>query len=206
MSSSRFFMISVLLVSIHAAKSVYGTLLPLGEGWREQDAPAGPRATLHTNSNLTVSPWPENPYAIPLIDGFSLNVYSVTPYTQRPLPGISELQGFIQDFAENLEQAYPPPALAPKEAGQTSYSTDSFTKWQIREYLLRFTSSKAPAQLAREVARHGPPADVKALITGRKTAGSERSYPFNCLTLNVSPLAVNDKEDVPSRIAVSADT
>lgn len=205
---------SASLLFLYAVTSAHGALLPLDERWGERDAPAGPRLTQHPNSNLTISPWPEFPYALPLTDGFSLNVYSGTPYTQRPLPGIAELQGFIRDFAQNLEQAYPPPALAPREAGQTSYDTDSYTKWHVEENLIHFISSKAPtkivlaalAQLAREVARHGPPAEVRALIVGRKTPGSGREYPYNALTLSIDPLGSKDGEDGPPRIAVSADT
>ena len=168
----------------------------------------------HSNTSLYVSPWPSHRYMLPLINHFELHIIEATTYTHRPLPSVPEIQAFIRDFAQNLENAYPPPALSPREAGQWFIDTESFTRWQIKTNLPLFITSKAPisivlaalAKLTLEVARHGPPASVQGLIVGRKT-GSSRPYPYNGIVLTIDPLVKHQlgREAVDGN-AISAST
>lgn len=168
----------------------------LDEQGLEQRSASQTSTSPPVNNSLSTSSWPDRPYALPLTDDFDLNIITASSYTRRPLPAITIIQDFIRDFSENLEHACPPPALAPKEAGQSLYDTESFTRWHIVEYVLPITSQKAPtvivlaalAQLYKEVARHGPPADARALILGRKKPGLKKNSPFNSLVLAISPL------------------
>ena len=187
---------SGLLLSVCIAACAPRTWSPVDEFRISAGPSAKPRSIAPPNTNLSMSPWPDSPYGVPLTDDFDLDVYAATSYTQRPLPALLSIQDFIRDFADNLERAFPPPAFAPKKAGQSLYDTESFTKWQIAEYLLPVTSWKAPtnvvvaalAQLSVEVARHGPPAEVRAIIVGRKRPGAKKNSPFNGLGLRIDPL------------------
>ena len=166
------------------------------------------------NTSLYVSPWPSHLYVLPLFNHFELHIIEAKPYVQRPLPSVSEFQAFIYDFAQKLENAYPPPALSPKEAGEWLIDIDSYTRWQIETYLPRFISSRAPvnivlaafAQLTLEVARHGPPASVRGLIIGLQP-GSWKTYPYNAIILSIDPLAKPQvAQEAADGSAISAST
>ena len=175
--------------------------LPLGEG-------------SHSNTSLYMSPWPGHLYVLPLFNGFELHIIEAEPYIQQPLPSVAEFKAFIHDFAENLKNAYPPPELSPREAGEWFIDTNSFTRWQIETYLPRFISSKAPisivlaafAKLSIEVSRHGPPASVRGLIIGMK-AGWWKPFPYNAIKLQIDPLAKHQvKREAVDGNAISAST
>lgn len=141
-----------------------------------------------------MSPWPTHSYKLPLNRNFKLVILTAQPYTKRPSPNVLPIQNFIHDFSDNLEHAYPPPALSPKEAGQSYYDTGSFTKWGITERLVPMISKTAPSaaviaalvQIAREVAKHGPPAVVDAQIVG--PSGPMKDWPYNSIKLLITPL------------------
>jgi len=180
--------------------------------WTKRDALIEHRALLTSTTNLTMSHWPTQFYALPLGDNFKLVIFSAYSYVKRPLPKISPIQDFIRDFSDNLEHAYPPPALAPKEAGQSYYDTDSFTRWDIREWVIPILSTKAPSkiviaalvQIAREVAKHGSPALVDAIIVGPR--GSKEECGFNSLKLLITPLGKGLVGDVVNATSGFAST
>ena len=198
---------NVLLLSAHLVSSALGILPSLDHRWRERDTPAALGSLARSNASLS-SRWPREQYSLRLNDDFQLNIYPAKPYAQDPLPRVALLKDFIRDFADNLREAYPPPELAPLKAGQFYYDTESYTKWQIEEIVLPITSSKAPTtivlealkQLSLEVAKHGPPAEFKSLIAGRKKPGAGRNYPFNALKFFVEPLGGENQEDIPDAL------
>jgi len=178
--------------------------------WTRRDALFEHRALLTSTINMTMSPWPTKFYALSLGDNFKLVILTASSYVKRPLPKIAPIQDFIRDFADNLEHAYPPPALAPREAGQSHYDTDSFTRWSIREWVIPMISTMAPSriivaalmQIAREVAKHGPPALVEAVVVGPR--GSKKECSFNSLSLTITPLgkgSVGNVVDATSEFA-----
>ena len=163
----------------------------------KRDALIEHRALLTSTTNLSMSPWPTKYYALPLGDNYKLVITLARPYVKRPLPHVSTIQNFFRDFAINLEHAYPPPALAPKEAGQSYYDTDSFTRWDIRESVIPLVSTTAPSkyiiaallEIEHQVSRHGPPAFVEALLVGPR--GSKSEVGFNSIAFSMTPLERN---------------
>ncbi len=180
--------------------------------WTKRDASSEHRALLTSTTNITMSPWPTQFYALPLGENFKLVILSAYSYVKRPSPNISPIQEFIRDFADNLEHAYPPPALAPKEAGQSYYDTDSFTKWHMIEWVIPILGTAAPSkiviaalvQIAREVAKHGSPALVDAIIVGPR--GSKEECGFNSLKLLITPLGKGLVGDVVNATSGFAST
>lgn len=162
--------------------------------WTRRDASIQHRTLLPSTINITMSPWPTHRYALPLGGNFKLVILTAKPYSKRPLPNVPRIKDFIRDFSDNLEHAYPPPALTPKEAGQSFYDTDSFTKWEITEWVFPISSIPAPSgvvvgalvQIAREVAKYGPPALVEATILGPH--GTKTARAFNTMRLEIRPL------------------
>ncbi|KAL8736882.1 MAG: hypothetical protein Q9181_002248 [Wetmoreana brouardii] len=156
-----------------------------------------------SNTNHTLSlAWPRHSYTLTLVDGYFLVVYTVTPYIRLPLPLVSSLRAFIHSFADNLENAYPPPALAPKRAGQSEYDVrESFTEWQIKESL-PLPATAAPAKvviaallkLSLEVKKFGPPADLNAIIFGGGKTVFKMEKPSNMVTLEITPIRKGEGE------------
>ena len=183
-----------LFLSANLVSCAPGALQPRDERWTTRKAPHGSHSLPHSNTNLTISPWPNDHYFLPLINDYKLNIYSATPYSRRPPPRVLLLQEFIRDFADNIEHAYPPPALAPIRGGQRYYDMDSFTKWRIEEAVLPIMGTSAStelvmlalAQISLQVASHGPPAELNTLIVGQKKPG--KYYPMNSIYLSVHPL------------------
>ncbi|KAL8829602.1 MAG: hypothetical protein Q9191_001929, partial [Dirinaria sp. TL-2023a] len=196
--------LSVSILSAHLASPAPGILPLLDHQRREQSAPAAFPSTAPSNASLS-SRWPVNQYSLRLSDDFQLIIYPTKPYTQQPLPAVAPLKDFIRDFASNVKQAYPPPALAPRKAGQSCYDAESSTKWIIEELVLPITSSRAPTaivleglkQFSLQVAQHGPPAESSSLIVGRKKPGARKNYPFNALKFFIESLGSGAGQDVP---------
>lgn len=170
------------------------------------------RTMLTPTTNLTMSPWPTKLYALDLGDNYQLVIIDARPYVKRPLPNIPPIQGFFRDFATNLERAYPPPALAPREAGQSYYDTDSFTRWDVAEWVIPLLCMTAPSryiiaalvQLEREVARHGSPALLDAGIFGPH--GSKPQAGFNSIKFSITPLQKDPAGNVVDAISGFAST
>ena len=92
-------------------------------------------STSRTSANLTYSPWPPTPYDIDLPSmRYTLAIVLATRHIVRPPINILELQHFISTFADNLEEKYPPPAKAPREASSRQVDVHSYTRWTIQYY------------------------------------------------------------------------
>ncbi|KAL9596065.1 MAG: hypothetical protein Q9219_006051 [cf. Caloplaca sp. 3 TL-2023] len=161
----------------------------------ERDALTSDDPSPSTRTNLTLTPWPKQSYSLTLKKNYRLYVVSVKPFTKDPPPSIPDLQAFIHDFSLNLLDNSPPPALAPRRAGQYRYDATSLTKWDIEEYVT-VLSTLAPTEivvaaverLKLEIQKHGPPAEFGALISGTGRAT------YNILKLEITSFGVEDWE------------
>ncbi|KAL8991496.1 MAG: hypothetical protein Q9169_007856, partial [Polycauliona sp. 2 TL-2023] len=146
---------------------------------------------------LAFKPWPRSAYAVPLSSSWYLSIQA-SPYISHeglPPPTISSIQAFILRFANDIQAAYPPPALSPPEAILTEYDFDSYTEYGIRISKLRMFASLAPSavvveavrKLAAEVRKHGPPTNVDAFIK-QERGGMRPARLFNTLKLKIIPL------------------
>lgn len=88
--------------------------------------------------NLTVKyvRWPKD-YSFllvgPDISHYNARFYIISASQVFALPAIklSELQRFVRDFADSLEQGYPVPGFIPYLAKQSSIDLVTYTKWYI---------------------------------------------------------------------------
>lgn len=151
------------------------------------------------NTTLTQSPWPSGPYEIRFSSDWFLGIIAL-PYISReglPPPTVPSIQNLLFEFADDIEAAYPPPALAPPRASKNSYDLGSCTKYTVSLTKFAILSSLAPSEivakalskLAIEVRRHGPPKVLTAVIetstTGRMIWKRKR---WNVLVLEIEPL------------------
>lgn len=88
--------------------------------------------------NLTVkyAPWPKDYDFLllgPDITHYNARFYIISAWRVVTFPAIKlpELQLFVRDFANNLEQKYPVPGFIPHLAKQSSIDVVSYTKWYI---------------------------------------------------------------------------
>lgn len=170
---------------------------PMESIWStERDTPHESQASPHSSTNLTYSPWPNHRYVLPLGKDFGVAVFNAEPYNRRPLPDIHLIQEFLDDFAANLDHAYPAPSHAPRRAGQSTYDMTSFTKMEISEVSIPAIGRPAPTeiviaalqQMQREVGKHGPPRLLCMLVFEQPRSKEWLERVCNILTLRISPL------------------
>ena len=158
------------------------------------------RSTLSPSDNGTRSglqAWPSSRYNLALPDGFYLRI-SAERYTHASRPQSRDLQGFIFEFADNIESEYPPPGLSPQKASQVYYDIDSFTKFEIQERVLGVLSSRAPTailikaltKIAVQVRKYGPPGSLVAIIC-QPRSGLMPARTFNGIYLEILQLESN---------------
>ena len=188
--------------------------MPMFEDLYAEDAKASPpfsktSSTVETRSTLSISDngtylglqaWPRGRYRLALPDKFYLQI-SATRYTHAFPPLSRHLQGFIFEFADNIESEYPPPGLSPQRASQAYYDTDSFTKFGIQERVLGVLARRAPTailidaltKIAVQIRRHGPPESLNGFIyqTG---SGLIPVKSFNLITLQIRQLESNGRD------------
>ena len=152
------------------------------------------RSTLSPGDNgtyLGLRAWPRGRYQLALPDKFYLQI-SAARYTHPSPPLSRHLQGFIFEFADNIESEYPPPGLSPQRASQAYYDTDSFTKFGIEERVFGLLASRAPTailinaltKIAVQIRRHGPPESLDGLIYQTRS-GLLPVKCFNLITLEI---------------------
>lgn len=116
--------------------------------------------------NLTYAPWPAQPYEIQLHPRFGfpnlLILQAREFHGTRPV-SVPSLQGFLQEFCDNIEQEYPVPSFVPRKAQQHTIDIQSYTAWSIEfsEGILghRMRTDVALValhELARQLGSHGP--------------------------------------------------
>ena len=118
--------------------------------------------------NLKYIPWPQAPYYVPLhVHGPFLDQYLAIGkvwkiHTSPPINSL-ELQRFVLDFANNINEHDPVPGLVPPYASQSTIDVVSYTKWTIRFYQAP-TMGRVPIvlvlaalhQLGLQLYSHGP--------------------------------------------------
>ena len=116
--------------------------------------------------NLTYSPWPAQPYSIPL-DSRTVPQYLIINHASkfhgsRPV-SVPMLQEFLREFRDNLEHESPVPGFAPRKAAQSNIDIQSYTKWliDINEGIFGYRLPTELAmitldEIARLVGSHGP--------------------------------------------------
>lgn len=88
-------------------------------------------------TKLAYSPWPKQPFMIPLLDtGLPfLRLYLLISLAEKfessPMISATELQHFLQDFANNIQREYPVPGFVPRHATQSTIDVSSYTRWNI---------------------------------------------------------------------------
>lgn len=152
-----------------------------------------------SNESLELIPWRNRPYKHFLTPDYHLDIFSTKPYTHEPSPSVALIEEFINNFCENLSEKYPAPALAPREAGQSEYDPESYSKWSIRERVI--TGGRQPPTdiiiraalaLEGEIAVHGPPAQFHSWIVGRD------GTVYSALELEIHPLVPEMSISLPA--------
>ena len=125
-----------------------------------------------TSTNLTFSPWPPRPFSITWRgQNYTLAIQLVSSWNSMREPiDLTDLIQFISTFAGNLQQHYPPPALAPRNVGSTEIDGKTFTRWTI-DVQRAFLAKGVPVEvvllcldeLEILLRRHGP-ASITAII------------------------------------------
>lgn len=128
-----------------------------------------------TSTNLTFTPWPSLPFSISWpSQNYSLGVNIVSPWTSQLEPiDLDDLMQFIDIFANNLEQKYPPPDLTPRRVGSTYLDGKTLTRWTIdfqRTPLGRAVPTENLLLCLQELnillRRHGPASIVAVIYRG----------------------------------------
>ena len=117
-----------------------------------------------TGMYVTFAPWPPIPFRISLPStDYILDIMVVSPWTPRIPIDLASLVDFIASFYDNLEQKYPPPALAPRTAGSKLIDAKTLTRWTI-EYQRGNLAPAVPTEIVLDcvdvydalLRRHGP--------------------------------------------------
>ncbi|KAL8797740.1 MAG: hypothetical protein Q9195_000092 [Heterodermia aff. obscurata] len=180
--------------------------VPISEDLYAQDAKAIPlfaknfntretRSTLMSPSNngtdSGLQAWPRGRYSLALVENFYLQI-KAERYTRASPPLVRRLQGFIFEFADNIESEYPPPGLSPQRASSGYYDLESFTKFEIDERVFGMFASRAPTailinaltKIAVQIRRHGPPELLHGFIY-QPRPGLIPVKSFNLITLEI---------------------
>lgn len=156
----------ILLLSTSAALSLPSPL--------NTNPPSGPIDTTNSSRqapppsfpNVTFSPWPPRPYQIPLYPRFGffeLFISRVNEYHGTRSVTVPALQGFLQEFRDNLEREYPVPGIMPRRAQQETFDPETYTVWTVT-LNEGFLGSSLPTEVAvlaldeigRLLGSHGP--------------------------------------------------
>lgn len=148
--------------------------------------------------NLTYIPWPQAPYYVPLhVHGPFLDQYLVIGkvwkiHTSPPINSL-ELQRFVQNFANNINEHDPVPGLVPPYASQSTIDVVSYTKWSIWLFQAPTTARVPTAlvlaalhELGLQLHSHGP-----ARIIWCITETEARWLPWAYGELRLEPLMGN---------------
>ena len=157
-----------------------GTLnkfLPVNITYKSTPQTAVTPSTNLTSTNLTFSPWPSPPFSIswPSND-YHLGIEIVSPEFPRREPiDLTDLLHFIDDFANNVAEQYPPPAVVPRRVSSTTIDGKTFTRWTIdsqRTLLGRAVPSQIFLLCLDELnillRRHGPASIETAIYKGNR--------------------------------------
>lgn len=118
------------------------------------------------SQNLTYAPWPAQPYDIPLRPCFGsphlVIIRALEFHGSRPV-SVPGLQGFLQEFCDNLEEEAPVPSFVPRVVQQQNIDIQSYTAWTIEMQEGIFghgmrtdVALVALHELARQLGIHGP--------------------------------------------------
>ncbi len=177
------------------SKRTLNTLLPVNVTFESTPQDTVIPSTNLTSINVTFSPWPKTPTSINLPSkNYSLGLVIASPWISRDPIDLVSLMDFIALFGDNLEQKYPPPALAPRKAGSTFIDPKTFTRWTI-ELQRGLLGQAVPTKIVLEcvdlfnylLKRHGP-ATIGSVIY--KT-GTSRFFWSNELLMSIESLGGN---------------
>lgn len=206
----------ILIVSALISRLDTVLAVPMFERLYAEDAKAYPPfaktfSTIETRSTLSPSDngtgsglqaWPRGRYYLALQDRFYLDM-TATRYTHAPPPQSRHLQGFIFEFADNIESEYPPPGLSPQRASQFYYDMDSFTRFNIEQSVVGVLASRAPTailikaltKIAIQIRKHGPPESLNAIIFQTRS-GLIPLKSFNIINLDILQLESNGTDTI----------
>ena len=116
--------------------------------------------------NLTYTPWPKQPYKIPIDLRFSFPHLTIIRagefHGTRPV-SVPRLQDFLQDFGNNLAREHPVPGYVPRLAYQYTIDIQSYTEWRIEidegvlgNSLPTEVALGALDEIAKQLGSHGP--------------------------------------------------
>lgn len=124
-----------------------------------------------TSTNVTFSRWPRLPFDIYLpSENYTLHVMVADRWlTQEPID-LLDLLNFISIFGDNIEEEYPPPAVAPRLARSTHIDVKTLTRWGI-QFDQSLLGKAIPTEVLLEcldefnilLKRHGP-ASISSVI------------------------------------------
>ena len=129
------------------------------------------------STNLTISPWPPQPFFVTWRgQNYTIDIEHVFPWTSTQEPiDLEDLIQFVSEFAGNLQQHYPPPALAPPNVGSTYIDGKTFTRWTI-DVQKAILAKGVPVEvlllwlgdLEILLRRHGPASLMAVIYRGRR--------------------------------------
>lgn len=157
-------------------------------------------------TNLTYSPWPEQPFGITLLGPglLFLNVYLLIgagrKFQSSPMVSVTELRHFLQDFVDNIKREHPVPGSVPRHATQSTIDISSYTKWLIainegpfRGRLPTAVALVAFDALGKLVGRYGP----SEIIWGIKEVGARTPWAYGSLTIeSIEGFTVNKSSSI----------
>ena len=171
------------------------TLLPGNVTYKSTLQTAVTPSTNLTSKILALVPWPSPPFNIswPSND-YHLGIEFVSPEIFRREPiDLTDFLQFLDDFANNVAEQYPPPAVVPRRVGSTSIDGKTFTRWTIdsrRAIVGRAVPSEIFLLCLQEldilIRRHGP-ASIGATIY----KGNRHFFYSASLILSIANLAGN---------------
>lgn len=171
------------------------TLLPINVTYNSTLQIAVTPNTDLTSTNLTFVPWPSPPFNIswPSND-YHLGIEFVSPELfRREQIDLADFLNFLDDFANNVAEQFPPPAVVPRRVGSTSIDGKTFTRWTIdsqRAIVGRAVPSEIFLLCLKELdillRRHGP-ASIGATIY----KGNRHFFYSASLILSIANLAGN---------------
>ena len=165
-----------------------------------------PSANL-TSTNLTFSPWPPRPFGITWRDqNFTLGIELASPWNSMREPiDLTDLIEFLSIFARNLQEQYPPPALAPRNVGSTYIDGKTFTRWTVdvqRTFLAKGVPVEVVLLCLDELnillRRHGPASITAIIYRGKRPFFFSAYFSLSIdrlggNSLNISSLSENNE-------------
>ena len=145
------------------------------------------QASTQHRSNLTFSSWPAQPYQVPLYFSWGIPdfviLYARSNRESRTVR-IQELQEFLEEFRDNIEEKSPIPGYVPRQARQSHIDIVHYTKWtiELNEGLFGYrlpteVGVLALNELVTQLGLHGP-AQVFFSIKERRS-----TYTYGYLTI-----------------------